>query len=244
MKKLLPILLLVTGCVMLFSQTQASKPEFRIRSLGQDTSDQIVNAQRKILTQQQILFKAKKAADPKAVAEAQSSLAAAQTAATALVKQAAPAATATATVSSQEHDQLLQSVSDFYNDKVVPESNSASNLESGLTWMSLALGFFSSVCSAFNWNKAAGLLAASVVLASGAPNVLPIHQKAVYYQALSNQTNSLIASLNITAQLTSASYDDDVRKWQILQNAINYPGGDSAASDLLTSLEASKIAVQ
>jgi len=243
MKKILPILLLVTGCVLLFSQTQNSKPAFKIRTLASDTSERIVAEQKKILAQQEKLLKAKQAADTAAIASAQSELAAAQSSAAALVAQAAPAAPPTATVNAQERDQLLQEVTEFYNDKVVPASTSASRWEAGLTWLSLALGFFSSVCSAFNWNKAAGLLAASVVLASGAPNVLPINQKVIYFQTLSNQTDSLISALNLTPQLTSASYDDDVRKWQVLQSAINYPGGDSAASDLLTNLEATKIAV-
>jgi hypothetical protein len=59
----------------------------------------------------------------------------------------------------------------------------------------------STILSVFSWNKAAAVASALVVVAGGIPKVYPVHQRAVYYRTLTNQSYSLIGSLQIPFQM-------------------------------------------
>ena len=98
----------------------------------------------------------------------------------------------------------------------------------------------STILSVFSWNKAAAVASALVVVAGGIPKVYPIHHRADYYRTLSNQSYSLIGSLQIPFRMTAAEYDDGVGRLKVLgeYRATKYPESadvDTTTQDLLPS---------
>jgi hypothetical protein len=80
-------------------------------------------------------------------------------------------------------------------------------------------------------------------VASGIPNVYPIQQRATYYQTLANQSHSLTSGLALPGPLSLADYDNDVRRWDVMESAIPFPGtsaGDPTEA-LLNQLDAAKM---
>jgi hypothetical protein len=241
MKRVLPILLSMAGCLLLLSQTPSQKAPLEITSLPQKVSDQIVAAQNKVLDQQDALLKATDASSADAAKKALDN---AKATVADLSKQAVPSASATALATPDQKTQLFQTVNTFYTGTAAPLATSASRWETYLVYASLVLGFVSSVFSIFSWNKASAVVSALVVVASGIPKALPIHDRALYYQTLSNQSYSLMMSISLASELTMAEYDDDVRKSQVLEASTEYqppPDGSSAIGALLRAINASKI---
>jgi hypothetical protein len=94
-------------------------------------------------------------------------------------------------------------------------------------------------------NTAAAVASALVVVASGIPKLFPIHQRAVYYRTLTNQSYSLIGSLQIPYQMSAAEYDDGVSRLKVLDDyrATKYPETadvDTTTQDLFKELIAVK----
>jgi hypothetical protein len=146
-----------------------------------------------------------------------------------------------------ESAHVIKLVTDFYQE-VKQQAQSSSNWELALIFMAIGLGFGSTVFSIFSWNKASAVLSAMVVVAGGVPKIIPIHQRAVYYRTLTNQSYSLMSGLNIPYQLTAAECDDGARRLQVLEEyrATKYPETsdvDSTTEDLFKDLNAAKTTV-
>ena len=85
-------------------------------------------------------------------------------------------------------------------------------------------------------------MSALVVVTGAIPKIYPVHERAVYYRTLTNQSYSLLAGLNIPYQLTLAEYDDGGRRLKVLEDyrATKYPDTsdvDSTTEDLVQRLE-------
>ena len=243
MKRVTPIVLSMAGCAMLLAQVTnpgASKKP-RISGMPEDVSNRIVAAQKNILLQ---MRQAKAAAgkDPAAVEKTQAAVVAAQQQAAALVKRIAPRASTNAAADAAEMAALVASASAL-DAQVEPLSTMASGLETGLIFASMLLGVISSALASFNWNRSSAAVSVLVVVASGIPNLYPIHQRAVYYQTMVNQTRSLTSALALSPELTVAEYDNDVRKEAVLEKWILFPGTDGGdpTEGLLDALDAAKI---
>jgi hypothetical protein len=253
---LLPVLLSLAGCLLLFAQTPNSPALDRsindLRPVGSVpasiTKDMVV-ARREVLKQQDVVLKAKELAktNPAAAAtakQAEAQLKVSQQAAAALSKAAAPPI-ATATKDEAEH--LIQLVTGFYQE-VKQQALSASRWELALLFTAIGLGFGSSVFSIFGLNKVSAVFSALVVVTGGIPKLVPVHERAVYYRTLTNQSYSLLSGLNIPYQLTTAECDDGARRLQVLEEyrATKYPDTtdvDSTTEDLFKDLNAAKTAV-
>lgn len=242
LKRILPILLSMSGFLLIYSQTPSAKKP-NLKTTPQELSERIVAAQKEVLNARDLFMKATKAKqpDPTVVATAEATFKKAQDSA-ATLRQAVPAPSATAMATPEELAQLSQNASAL-DTEVEPMASSATTFEQGLIMASLALGFISTVLSGLKQNTAAAILSGLVVLASGLPNAYPVHQRAVYYQTLANHSHSLNSTLALSPKLTASAYDNDVRQLAILQTAVPFPG--TAAGDptqaLLNSLDAAKI---
>jgi hypothetical protein len=233
----------MTGFLLL-SQTQAVKKTPRLAALSQEVSDNIVTAQRTYL-KARALAKTNPAAEAE-VKKAQVELQAVRVSAATASPQTVELASATKPAPAAEVASLAQAASDL-DAKVQPMAQSAEALEKGLIWAALALGVVASVLSSFNFNRASAAVSALVVVASGTPNVYPVHERAAYYQTIAHQSTSLTSALALAvalgSQLTIDEYDNDVRKRQALEDALPFPGtaGGDPTPDLLTKLDATKI---
>jgi hypothetical protein len=258
MKAIIPILISLAGCMILFSQpaVRSVSLEQSIQRLPssnavpQSVTTRIVEAQARVLKQQDVVLKATELAktDPAAVQQAQDAqrkLEEAQKAAE-VVKQAAPAPDSPKFISTEERQHLMDLVTEFYQE-VKQAARSASAGEIALIVAGVAFGLVSTILSVFSWNKAAAVASALVVVAGGIPKVYPVHQRAVYYRTLTNQSYSLIGSLQIPFQMTAAEYDDGVGRLKVLgeYRATKYPESadvDTTTQGLFNALNATKTA--
>src|SRR4029077_1572523 len=108
------------------------------------------------------------------------------------------------------------------------------------------LGALSSFLSLSKWPKIAAIASALVVIATGIPKVFPIHDRAVYYRTLTNQSYSLMGSLQIPYQMTAAEYNDGAARLKVLDDyrGTKYPETadiDTTTQDLLKELNAVNI---
>ena len=253
----LPVLLSLTGCLLLFAQSSSS-PAALDRSINDlkpvsavpaSITKDLVVARREVLKQQDVVLKAKELAktNPSATATAQqaeSQLKATQRTAAELSRQATTTATA---ASKDEAAHLIQLVTGFYQE-VKQQAQSASNWEMALLFTAIGLGFGSTVFSIFNRNRVSAVFSALVVVTGSIPKLVPVHERAVYYRTLTNQSYSLLSGLNIPYQLTTAECDDGARRLQVLEEyrATKYPETtdvDSTTEDLFKDLNAAKTAV-
>ena len=127
-------------------------------------------------------------------------------------------------------------------------AQSASSWELALLVTAIGLAFGSTVFSIFSWNKASAVLSAMVVVSGGIPKLIPVHERAVYYRTLKNQSYSLLQNLSIPFELTVAECDDGGRKLQVLDDymATKYPETtdvDSTTEELFKDLNAAKTSV-
>ena len=259
MKRLIPILLSMAGCLLLFSQTQRSPAalEQSIKSLpavgdvpATITKD-LVGARKQVLIQQDVVRAATTLAknDPSAlptVQRAQQKLEANQRTAADLSRQASPTNSTVQMATPEEGKHLIGLVTEFY-EQMAQQAQSAASWELALIVSAVGLGFGSTVFSIFSWNKASAIMSALVVVAGGIPKLIPIHERAVYYRTLKNQGYSLREGLSIPLQLTAAECDDGGRRLQILEDywATKYPDTtdvDATTEELLKDLNAAKTA--
>src|SRR5229473_3341000 len=137
-------------------------------------------------------------------------------------------------------------VSAFYQE-VRQAAKSASAWEVTVIISIVALGLLGSVLSILKKNTAAAIASALVVVASGLPKLFPIHERAVYYRTLTNQSYSLMGSLQLPFQMTAAEYDDGVGRLKVLgeYRATKYPETadvETTTRDLFNALNAAKTA--
>jgi hypothetical protein len=257
MKRVFPILLSMTGCLLLFSQTpavleQSIKNLSPVSRVPSAITKELVVAQRQLLTQQDVVLKAKEAAKTNPAAapaaqQAQEQLEASQKVVVELAKKTTTAATTAGVATKDETTHLIQLVTGFYQE-VKQEAQTASAWELALIFTAIGLGFGSTVFSIFSFNKASAVMSALVVVTGGIPKIVPVHARAVYYKTLTNQSYSLLSGLNIPYQLTTAECDDGARRLQVLEDyrATKYPETsdvDATTEDLFKDLNAAKTAV-
>jgi hypothetical protein len=247
--------------LLLFSQKSGSNPPLSesIQNLSvvgpvpATIAKEVVDARKQVLKQQDVLLKANELAkvDPsaaQAARQAQAGLTATQQAAALIAAHAAPSAGAANQIATPEEGaHLIKLVTDFYQD-VKQQAQSASSWELALVFASIGLGFGSTVFSIFSRNKASAVMSALVVVAGGIPKIIPVHERAVYYRTLTNQSYSVLSGLNLPYQLTIAEYDDGIRRLQVLEQyrATKYPETsdvDGTTEDLLKDLNAAKTAL-
>jgi hypothetical protein len=260
MKRVFPIFLSMVGCLLLFSQTppspaaleQSIKDLSPIGGVSASVTKDLIAARKQVLLQQDVvrgatqLAKTNPAVLP-AVRQAQAQLEATQKTAADLSKQAAPAGSAAAVATREEGAHLIQLVSEF-NQEMKQQAQSASSWELVFVFAAVGLGFGSTVFSIYNFNKASAVMSALVVVSAGIPKLIPVHQRAVYYRTLKNQSYSLLAGLSIPLELTVSECDDAGRRLQVLEEyvATKYPETsdiDSTTEDLFKDLNAAKTAV-
>lgn len=259
MKRVSTILLSMAGCLLLFSQKSPSPAvlEQSIKDLSPvggvpaSVTKDLVAARKQVLQQQDVvrgateMAKANPSALP-AVRQAQAQLEASQKAAAELSKQAAPAAPAGALATKEEGAHVIQLVSEF-NQEMKQQAQSASSWELAFVFAAVGLGFGSTVFSIYGLNKASAVMSALVVVSAGIPKLIPVHERAVYYRTLKNQSYSVLAGLSIPLQLTAAECDDAGRRLQVLEDylATKYPETsdiDSTTEELFKDLNAAKTA--
>jgi hypothetical protein len=189
----------------------------------------IVQAQAQVLNQQDAVLRANELAkvDPTAIQKAQEEqrkLEEAQKAAAEVAKKPVPVSDSPKLVSAEQRQYLVKLVRDFY-EEVKRQSRSPSDWEVGLIFGAMAFGLVSALLSVFSLNKAAAIASAFVVAAGGIPKVYPIHERAVYYRTLTNQSYSLMGSLQIPFQMAAPEYEDGVERLKVLMNyrATRYP---------------------
>jgi len=208
----------------------------------------IVQTQGQVLKLQDVVLKANEQAktDPAAqqqAKEAQEKLEEAQKAAAA-AKQTAPSPEGPKLVPPDQRQHLMDLVSAFYQE-VKQAAKSASAWEITVIISIVALGLLGSVLSILKKNTAAAIASALVVVASGMPKLFPIHERTVYYRTLTNQSYSLMGSLQIPYRMTAAEYDDGVSRLKVLDDyrATKYPETadvDTTTQDLFKELIAVK----
>jgi hypothetical protein len=257
MKRVFPILLSMTGFLLLFSQTpavleQSIKNLSPVSKVPPAVTKELVVAQRQVLQQQDVVLKAKEAAKTNPAAapaaqQAQEQLEATQKVVVEISKKTTTPAAARGAATKEESAHLIQLVTGFYQE-VKQQAQSSSAWELAFLLTAIGLGFGSTVFSIFSFNKAAAVMSAMVVVAGSIPKLVPIHERAVYYRTLKNQSYSLLSGLNIPFELTTAECDDGARRLQVLEEyrATKYPETsdvDSTTEDLFKDLNAAKTAV-
>ena len=178
--------------------------------------------------------------------EAQRKLEDAQKAAEAAAKQAVAAREAPKFVPPDQRRHLMDLVSGFYQD-VKAEAKKSSAWEVFVIVSIVVLGLVGTILSILKKNTAAAIASALVVVASGMPKLFPIHQRAVYYRTLTNQSYSLMGALQIPFEMTGAEYDDGVSRLKVLDEyrATKYPETgdlDGTTQALFNDLNAVKTA--
>jgi hypothetical protein len=251
MRELVAVLLFVSACapsVLLGATSPAIQQLTRMNYVSPAITAKIVQTQNQVLKLQDVVLKTNEQAktDPAAqqqAKEAQQKLEEAQKAAEA-VKQAAPSPEGPKFVPPDQRQHLMDLVSAFYQE-VKQAAKSASAWEVTVIISIVALGLLGSVLSILKKNTAAAIASALVVVASGMPKLFPIHERAVYYRTLTNQSYSLMGSLQIPYQMTAAEYDDGVSRLKVLDDyrATKYPETadvDTTTQDLFKELIAVK----
>ena len=251
MRELVVVLLFVSACVpsvLLGAASPAIQQLTRMNYVSPAITAKIVQTQGQVLKLQDVVLKANEQAktDPAAqqqAKEAQEKLEEAQKAAAA-AKQTAPSPEGPKLVPPDQRQHLMDLVSAFYQE-VKQAAKSASAWEVTVIISIVALGLLGSVLSILKKNTAAAIASALVVVASGMPKLLPIHERAVYYRTLTNQSYSLMGSLQIPYQMTAAEYDDGVSRLKVLDDyrATKYPETadvDTTTQDLFKELIAVK----
>jgi hypothetical protein len=234
---------------------QAAPPSMAIQQLKiintvpAAVTKQMVQTRTQVLKLQDTVLKANEQAktDPAAqqqAKEAQRKLEEAQKAAEAAAKQAPASAEAPKFVPPEQRQHLMDLVSTFYQD-VKSEAKNASAWEIFVILSIVALGLVGTILSILKKNTAAAIASALVVVASGMPKLFPVHQRAVYYRTLTNQSYSLMGSLQIPFQMSAAEYDDGVSRLKVLDDyrATKYPETadlDTTTQDLFKELNAVK----
>jgi hypothetical protein len=223
----------------------------RLDTVPPAVTAQIVQAQALVLKQQDVVLKANEQAktDPNAqqqAQEAQRKLVEAQQAAEAAAKQATSAPVGATLVSLDQRKHLMDLVSSFYQE-VKKEAQNASAWEVAIIVSIFALGLLGSILSIFKKNTAAAGASALVMVASGVPKLFPVHQRAVYYRTLTNQSYSLMCGLQIPYQMSAAEYGDGASRLKVLDEyrATKYPETgdlDTTTQDLFKDLNAAKTA--
>jgi hypothetical protein len=254
MRKIIPLLLLASSClapVLEAANSVAIQQLTRVNTVPPAITARIVQTQGQVLKLQDMVLKANEQAktDPAAqqqAKDAQQKLEEAQKAAEAAAKQAAPSPEAPKFVPPDQRQHLMNLVSEFYQE-VKQAAKSASAWEVTLIISIFALGLLGSIFSILNKNKAAAIASALVVVASGIPKLFPIHQRAVYYRTLTNQSYSLMGNLQIPYQMSAAEYDDGVSRLKVLDEyrATKYPETgdlDGTTQALFNDLNAVKTA--
>jgi len=252
MKKIFPPLLFACSClppVLEAANSLAIQQLKRVNTVPPAITARIVQTQGQVLKLQDMVLKANEQAktDPAAqqqAKEAQQKLEEAQKAADAAAKQAAPSPEAPKFVPPDQRQHLMNLVSGFYQE-VKQAAKSASAWEVAVIISIVVLGLLGSILSILKKNTAAAIASALVVVASGVPKLFPVHQRAVYYRTLTNQSYSLIGSLQIPYQMSAAEYDDGVSRLKVLDEyrATKYPETadlDSTTQDLFKELNAVK----
>jgi hypothetical protein len=231
MRELVAVLLFVSACVAPVVQaanSAAIQQLTKMNAVSPAITARIVQTQGQVLKLQDMVLKANQKAktDPAAqqqAKEAQEKLEEAQKAAAA-VKQAAPSPEGPKFVPPDQRQHLMDLVSAFYQE-VQEAAESASAWEITVIISIVVLGLLGSVLSILKKNTAAAIASALVVVASGMPKLFPIHERAVYYRTLTNQSYSLMGSLQIPYQMTASEYDDGVSRLKVLDDyrATKYP---------------------
>jgi len=260
MKRIVPLAVALSGGALMLSQQKPARPVslaqsiqelHKVNAVPPSVSTAIVNAQAQVLRQQSIVLqaaqqaKANPAAEPQVLDE-QKKLEEAQKAVQVVAQQAAATPARVQVVSADQRQHLTDLVGGFYQE-VRTAAASASAWETGLIIAGILFGLTGTILSVFSWNKVAAVASALVVVAGGVPKVFPVHQRAVYYRTLTNQSYSLLGALQIPYQMTGAEYDDGVARLQVLEDyrATKYPEAadvDSATESLFNDLNAAKTA--
>ncbi len=251
MRELVAVLWFVSTCVpsvLLGAASPAIQQLTKMNYVSPAITAKIVQTQNQVLKLQDVVLKVNEQAktDPAAqqqAKEAQQKLEEAQKAAAA-AKQTAPSPEGPKFVPPDQRQHLMDLVSAFYQE-VKQAAKSASAWEITVIISIVALGLLGSVLSILKKNTAAAIASALVVVASGMPKLLPIHERAVYYRTLTNQSYSLMGSLQIPYQMTAAEYDDGVSRLKVLDDyrATKYPETadvDTTTQDLFKELIAVK----
>jgi hypothetical protein len=254
MRKIIPLLLLAGSCAAPFleaANSVAIQQLTKVNNVPPAITARIVQTQGQVLKLQDMVLKANEQAktDPAAqqqAKDAQQKLEEAQKAAEAAAKQATPSPDAPKFVPPDQRQHLMNLVSEFYQE-VKQAAKSASAWETALIISLFVLGALGSVLSFLSKNKAATVVSALVVIVSGIPKFIPVHQRAVYYRTLTNQSYSLMGNLQIPYQMSAAEYDDGVSRLKVLDEyrATKYPETgdlDSTTQDLFNDLNAVKTA--
>jgi hypothetical protein len=234
---------------------QAAPPSMAIQQLKRlntvppAITEQMVQTRTQVLKLQDTVLKANEQAktDPAAqqqAQEAQRKLEGAQKAAEAAAKQIAASPEPPKFVPPEQRQHLMDLVSTFYQE-VKSEAKNASAWEVFVILSIVVLGLIGTILSILKKNTAAAIASALVVVASGMPKLFPIHQRAVYYRTLTNQSYSLMGSLQIPFQMSAAEYDDGVSRLKVLDDyrATKYPETadlDTTTQDLFKELNAVK----
>jgi hypothetical protein len=234
---------------------QAAPPSMAIQQLKRlntvppAITEQMVQTRTQVLKLQDTVLKANEQAktDPAAqqqAQEAQRKLEEAQKAAEAAAKQIAASPEPPKFVPPEQRQHLMDLVSTFYQE-VKSEAKNASAWEVFVILSIVVLGLIGTILSILKKNTAAAIASALVVVASGMPKLFPIHQRAVYYRTLTNQSYSLMGSLQIPFQMSAAEYDDGVSRLKVLDDyrATKYPETadlDTTTQDLFKELNAVK----
>jgi hypothetical protein len=251
MKQIIPLLWFACTCVapvVEAANSTAIQQLTKVNTISPAITARIVQTQGQVLKLQDMVLKANEQAktDPAAqqqAKEAQEKLEEAQKEAQA-VKQAAPSPEGPKFVPPDQRQHLMDLVSAFYQE-VKQAAQSASAWEVAVIISIVALGLLGSILSILKKNTAAAIASALVVVASGMPKLFPIHERAVYYRTLTNQSYSLMGSLQIPYQMSAAEYDDGVARLKVLDDyrATKYPETadvDTTTQDLFKELIAVK----
>ncbi len=241
--------LFVAVCMQAAPPTMAIQQLKRINTVPAAVTERIVQTRTQVLKLQDTALKATEQAktDPAAqqqAQEAQRKLEEAQKAAEAAAKQAPALPEAPKFVPSDQRQHLMDLVSAFYQEVKTAAKNSSA-WEIVVIVSIVVLGLVGTILSILKKNTAAAIASALVVVASGLPKLFPIHQRAVYYRTLTNQSYSLMGTLQIPYQMSAAEYDDGVSRLKVLDEyrATKYPETadlDSTTQDLFKELNAVK----
>lgn len=244
-------LVLLTACGSIFPITAqvnsaAIQQLRRVNPVSPSVAAEIVRTRSAVLKWQDQATQTtgQPAPDPAAQQAAQRQLEEAQKAAEAAAKQAVVPPNTPMFVSPDQRKHLTDLVTGFYQE-VKQQARVESAWEIATIAAVLVLGALGSILSIMKKSTAAAIASALVVVASGLPKLFPIHDRAVYYRTLTNQSYSLMGSLQIPFQMTTAEYDDGAARLKVLDDyrGTKYPetaNVDTTTQDLLKDLNAVK----
>ena len=242
--RLIPLLFSTLVCVtsaMAAVNSAAIKQLRTLNAVPAPAAAAIVRTRAAVLNMQDLITKTN---SPTPDPTAQKNLEDAQKAAAAAAKDAAPVAGASVFVSADQRKHLMDLVTEFYQE-VSLQAKHASAWEIAMVASAIVLGALSTFLSLSKWPKIAAIASALIVIATGIPKVFPIHNRAVYYRTLTNQSYSLMGTLQIPYQMTAAEYNDGAERLKVLDDyrGTKYPETadiDTTTQDLLKELDAVK----